>query len=96
MDLTFEQIRELSALGAVLFVFLSVFTVAVWRGIPALIAYLDRKDERHRNDIMNLIASSREERDTFYANLGIKLDRIHDELHKIKSSVILPKQEKTP
>jgi hypothetical protein len=83
MDLTFEQIRELSAVATILIVVL----VAVWRGIPALIAYLERKDIAHREDIMTLVNAAREERDAFYANLGIKLDRIHDRLDTIETTM---------
>jgi len=79
MDLASQSIAELSALATILGIILFV----VWRGVPALIAYLERKDAKHREDIMSLIASSREERDKFYANLAIKLDRIHDRLDKI-------------
>jgi hypothetical protein len=78
-----ERVAELSALGTVLFAVLLV----VWKGIPALIAYMERKDSTHRADIMSLIAAGREERDSFYKNLGIKLDRIHDRLDKIETSV---------
>jgi hypothetical protein len=83
MDLTFEQIRELSAVATILIVVL----VAVWRGIPALIAYLERKDIAHREDIMTLVNTAREERDAFYKNLGIKLDRIHDRLDTIETTI---------
>jgi hypothetical protein len=83
MDLSFEQIRELSAVATILFVVL----VAVWRGIPALIAYLERKDIAHREDIMTLVNAAREERDSFYRNLGIKLDRIHDRLDTIETTI---------
>ena len=99
MDITPEKIAELSALATILIVVL----VAVWRGIPALIAYIERKDtvhrdetmtliSKHRDDMMTLIAASREERDTFYKNLGIQLDRIHDRLDKIETSVTTTKK----
>ena len=99
MEITPEKIAELSALATILIVVL----VAVWRGIPALIAYIERKDtvhreetmtliSKHRDDMMTLIASSREERDTFYKNLGIKLDRIHDRLDKIETTVTSTKK----
>ena len=80
MELTPQTIAELSALATVLGIVLFV----VWRGIPALISYFERKDAKHREDIMALIASSRKERDTFYKHLGIQLDRIHDRLDKIE------------
>jgi hypothetical protein len=83
MDLTFEQIRELSAVATILIVVL----VAVCRGIPALIAYLERKDAAHREDVMSLVRSAREERDAFYKNLTIQLDRIHDRLDTIESTI---------
>jgi hypothetical protein len=107
MDITPEKIAELSALATILIVVL----VAVWRGIPALFAYIERKDTvqreetatlifkhredmmTHREDMMALIASSREERDTFYKNLGIQLDRIHDRLDKIETTVTSTKKQ---
>ena len=94
MEIIPEKIAELSALATILIVVL----VAVWRGIPALFAYIERKDSvhreetmtlisNHREDMMSLIAASREERDTFYKNLGIQLDRIHNRLDKIETSI---------
>jgi len=94
-----ERIAEVSAVGTILIVFL----VAVWKGIPALIGYAERKDTahremtmslitRHQEDMKALIASNREERDTFYKNLGIKLDRVHDRLDKIETAVTTSKQ----
>ena len=94
MEIIPNKIAELSALATILIVVL----VAVWRGIPALFAYIERKDtvqrddtmlliSQHREDMMTLIASSREERDAFYKNLGIQLDRIHDRLDKIEISI---------
>ena len=99
MDITPEKIAELSALATILIVVL----VAVWRGIPALFAHIERKDtvhreetmtliSKHRDDMMALIASSREERDAFYKNLGIQLDRIHDRLDKIETTVTSTKK----
>jgi hypothetical protein len=84
MDISPDKITELSALATLVIVVLT----AVWRGIPALIAYLERKDAIHREDIQNLIAASREERDAFYRDLGIKLDRIHERIDKLDTALL--------
>ena len=83
MELTPEKISELSALATILFIVL----IAVWRGVPQLIAYLERKDMSHREDIMNLIAENRAERDILYERLGASLDRVHDRLDTIETAV---------
>ena len=88
MEFTPQSIAELSALATIL----GLVLFAVWRGVPALIAYLERKDAKHREDIMTLVASSREERDTFYKHLGIQLERIHDRLDKIEINQHTQKQ----
>jgi hypothetical protein len=99
MEIIPDKIAELSALATIIIVVL----VAVWRGIPALFAYIERKDNvqreetmllisKHREDMMTLFASSREERDKFYENLGIQLDRIHDRLDKIETTVTTTKK----
>jgi len=86
MDIiTPERFSEFSALGTILLVVI----IAVWKGIPALIAYMERKDATHREDIQNLIVSSREERETFYKNLHIQLDKIHTRLDRIETSVMV-------
>ena len=100
MDITPEKLAELSALATILIVVL----VAVWRGIPALFAYIERKDtvhreetmtliSNHRDDMMSLIAASREERDTFYKNLGVQLDRIHERFDRIETSITTTKKQ---
>ena len=94
-----ETIMELK-FGAIIGIVALVF---ILRGIPAFFEYVKNKDIRHREDIMALvtkhqddtlalIASSREERDTFYKNVGIKIDRIHERLDKIETPTITQRQ----
>jgi hypothetical protein len=57
METSTVGIAELSALGAIIVVFL----LAAWRGVPALFAYLKCKDTKQRDDLMSLIAKHRED-----------------------------------
>ena len=64
--------------------------VVVWWGIPALIAYLERKDAVHREDIRALLAASREERDAFIASLkeiNGQLDNVNRKIDRIETLV---------
>ena len=40
----------------------------------------------HREDIKSLLATNLEERNTLYSNIGIKVDRICDQLNKMDKS----------
>ena len=88
MELTPERIGELSALATILLVFL----VAVWRGVPQLIAYLERKDTAHREEIRHMIEDSRAERDVYLERTCTSLDRIHIRLDSIETTVRNAKQ----
>ena len=81
--LTVEFIKEISALATVLIILI----VGVWRGVPALIAYLERKDVAHRNDLITLLDSAKAEREEFYKRHGMSLDRLHTRLDKIESAI---------
>ena len=83
MDFTPDRLADLSALGTIL----AVFLFGVWRGVPALIAYLDRKDALHRDDTIKIVEAHRLEREAFYKDLGIKLDKISDRLDHLESSI---------
>ena len=83
MEFTPDRISEFSALGTIL----AVFLFGVWRGVPALIAYLDRKDALHRDDIIKIVEAHRLEREAFYKDLGIKLDKINGRLDDLESSI---------
>ena len=78
-----NMIAEYSALGVILIGVL----LFIFKGVPMILAYLKHKDDIHREDVLNLIASAREERDSFYKNLNIKLDKIHERLDSIESAV---------
>ena len=81
---------EWSAMGLfalVVFATLVAFVYVVKKVIPALIAYLKEKDEQHRQDILNIMSSGREERDKFYATLAVKLDRVHDRIDEVREDV---------
>ena len=102
MDIVVELVKEK---GAVVIVAIIVLAAIKW-AIPAMFEYFKNKDEKHREDFMtligqhrddmtSLIASSREERDTFYKNLGLKLDRIHERLDKIGSTITAKQEQKT-
>ena len=84
MEVLPDRIAELSALGTIL----AVFLFGVWRGVPALIAYLERKDALHRDDIIKIVEAHRLEREAFYRDLGIKLDKIDDRLDDLESSIM--------
>ena len=88
-----ESVALIKEIGAMTIIGIAVLASLRW-AIPALFAYIKEKDIAHRTemttliakhqaDIMTLITSSREERDKFYAELAIKLERIHDRLDKL-------------
>ena len=83
MELLPDKISELSALATIL----AIALVTVWRGIPQLIAYLERKDEAHREEIRRMIEDARTERETAHERHVVELGRIHDRLDKIESAV---------
>ena len=81
---------EWTAMGLVAIVVLATvsgFYYICKVGIPAFIAYLREKDASHRQDILSIMASGREERDKFYATLATKLDRVHDQIAQSKSEM---------
>ena len=87
--LTYDRLGELSALATIL----AAVIIVVWKGIPLLIAYLERKDNAHREEIKIIMAENREDRNRFYEQLTISLGRIHDRLDKIETSIVVTKNE---
>jgi hypothetical protein len=87
MEFLPDKISELSALATIL---ITVLFVA-WKGIPQLIAYLERKDSSHRDEIRRLIDDARAERDASHERLVVSLSRIHDRLDNIESAICVTK-----
>ena len=95
MDMPVEAMKQITAIehtamglvAIVVFCGVLCFVYTAWKGIPAFIAYLKEKDEKHRQDIINIMTAAREERDKFYATLAVKVDRVHDRIDGVNKDV---------